>query len=171
MASRVLIMLVSLFLASGCAEIKALLDSGLPPRAPARPAPSPATTRPAPSPATTRPAPSPATTRPAPSPATTHPAPSPALPEAPAPLLSPQVDADREMRLTAEVNTSILGVERTLSSIDRQKLKVDQSETYQTIQSFLTQAREAVVRKDLQQAVNLAQKARVLSDELSKAVP
>lgn len=58
-------------------------------------------------------------------------------------------------------------VERTLLSIDQQKLKADQSETYQTIQSFLTQARKAVTNKDFQQAINLAQKAHVLSDELS----
>lgn len=64
----------------------------------------------------------------------------------------------------------IQGVERTLLSIDRQKLKVDQSETYSTIQSFLTQAKEAVTNKDFQQAMNLAQKASVLSDDLSKTV-
>ncbi|PTL35570.1 hypothetical protein CLG94_07260 [Candidatus Methylomirabilis limnetica] len=62
------------------------------------------------------------------------------------------------------------GVERTLLSIDRQKLKADQWETYQTIHSFLTQAREALTSKDFQQATNLVQKARVLSSELSKAV-
>jgi hypothetical protein len=69
-----------------------------------------------------------------------------------------------------EVNALIRGVERTLLSIDHQKLKDDQSETYQTIHSFLTQAREALTTKDFQQAMNLVQKAHVLSDELSKAV-
>jgi hypothetical protein len=74
------------------------------------------------------------------------------------------------MRLTEEVHAMIQGVEQTLLSIDQQKLKADQSETHQTIQSFLDQAREAVTNKDFQQAMNLAQKAHVLSDELSKAV-
>jgi flagellin-specific chaperone FliS len=64
----------------------------------------------------------------------------------------------------------IEGVERTLLSIDQQRLKTDQSETYHTIQSFLTQAREAVTNKDFQQAMNLVQKAQVLSNELSKVV-
>jgi len=64
----------------------------------------------------------------------------------------------------------IQGVERTLLSIDQQKLKADQLETYHTIHSFLTQAREALTIKDFQQAMNLVQKAHVLSDELSKAV-
>lgn len=100
----------------------------------------------------------------------------PALPPAhparqePPPRLSPQVSSDRETQLTQEVNAKIQGVERTLLSIDQQKLKADQSETYQTVHSFLAQAREALANKDFQQATNLAQKADVLSDELSKAV-
>ena len=64
----------------------------------------------------------------------------------------------------------IQGVERTLLSIDQHKLKVAQSETYQTIKSFLAQAKEAITSKDFQQAKNLAQKAHVLSEELSTAV-
>ncbi|MBZ0160932.1 hypothetical protein [Candidatus Methylomirabilis sp.] len=55
-------------------------------------------------------------------------------------------------------------------SIDRLKLTADQWETYQTINSFLTQAKEALTTKDFQQAINLAQKAHVLSDELSNVV-
>jgi hypothetical protein len=74
------------------------------------------------------------------------------------------------MQLTEEVNTLMRGVERTLLSIDRLKLTADQWETHQTISSFLTQAREALTTKDFQQAINLAQKAHVLSDELSKVV-
>jgi uncharacterized protein with von Willebrand factor type A (vWA) domain len=77
------------------------------------------------------------------------------------------MSSDREARLSEEVHAMIQRVERTLLSIDQQKLKADQSETYQTIQSFLTQARKAVTNKDFQQAINLAQKAHVLSDELS----
>jgi len=80
------------------------------------------------------------------------------------------VSSDRERQLTEEVNVLMQGAERTLLSIDQRKLKADQSEIYQTIQSFLTQARKAVTNKDFQQAMNLAQKAHVLSDELSKAV-
>jgi hypothetical protein len=62
------------------------------------------------------------------------------------------------------------GIERTLLAIDHRKLKVNQAETYHTIQSFLTQAREALTIKDFQQAINLAQKARILSDELSNTI-
>ncbi len=90
--------------------------------------------------------------------------------EPPTPRLSPLVSSDRETHLTEEINALIRGVERTLLSIDRLKLTADQWETYQTINSFLTQAKEALTTKDFQQAINLAQKAHVLSDELSNVV-
>lgn len=105
-------------------------------------------------------------TRQAPPPTSTHP-----TRQEPPPRLSPQISSDRERQLTQEVNDTIQGVERILLSIDRQKLRSDQWETYQTVHSFLAQAREALANKDFQQAINLAQKAHVLSDELFKAVP
>lgn len=80
------------------------------------------------------------------------------------------MSSDQERQLTEEINSTIHKVERVLSSINRSKLKANQWETYQTIQSFLTQAREALGNKDFQQAMNLAQKAHVLSDELSASV-
>lgn len=84
--------------------------------------------------------------------------------------MAPQVTSDQERQLTEGINTTIYEVERILLSINQAKLKADQSETYQTIQSFLSQAREALENKDFQQAMNLAQKAHVLSDELSTSV-
>lgn len=88
----------------------------------------------------------------------------------PPPLLSPQVSPELERRLMDEANAKIQGAERTLQSIDTGKLANDQQETYQTIHSFLSQAREALARKDFPQALNLAQKAQILSSELSKAL-
>jgi len=107
----------------------------------------------------------------APSPPPSRP-PRPAHPERrePPPLLSPQVSPEQEGRLTDEANAKIEGAERTLLSIDTGKLANDQQETYQTIHSFLSQAREALARKDFPQALNLAQKAQILSSELSKAL-
>lgn len=100
---------------------------------------------------------------------TPAPQPSPAYPERrePPPRLSPQISSDRERQLMEEVNTMIQGADRTLLLIDQRKLKGDQWETYRTIHSFLAQARVALSRKDFHQAMNLAQKAQVLSDELS----
>jgi len=98
--------------------------------------------------------------------------PRPAQPERrePPPLLSPQVSPELEGRLVDEANAKIQGAERTLQSIDTGKLANDQQETYQTIHSFLSQAREALSRKDFPQALNLAQKAQILSSELSKTL-
>jgi len=99
------------------------------------------------------------------------PLPRPAQPERrePPPRLSPQVSSDQEERLTDEAASKIQGAERTLLSIDERKLTSDQQETFHTIQSFLTQAKAALSRKDFPRAINLAQKAQVLSDELPRA--
>jgi len=132
MARPTLIAVLSLLLATGCAQIQAIF------------APTPPPSRP----------------------------PRPAQPERrePPPLLSPQVSPEQEGRLTDEANAKIEGAERTLLSIDTGKLANDQQETYQTIHSFLSQAREALARKDFPKALNLAQKAQILSSELSKAL-
>ena len=68
-----------------------------------------------------------------------------------------------------EATSKIQGAERTLLSIDERNLTSDQQETFHTIQSFLTEAKAALIWKDFPRAVNLAQKAQVLSDELSRA--
>ncbi len=96
--------------------------------------------------------------------------PAPGQPERrePPARLSPQVSSGQEERLLDEATSKIQGTERTLLLIDNRKLTPDQQETYQTIQSFLTQAKAALSRKDFPQAINLAQKAQVLSDELSR---
>jgi hypothetical protein len=98
--------------------------------------------------------------------------PRPAQPERrePPPLLSPQVSPEQEGRLIDEANAKIQGAESALMSIDEGKLAKDQHETYQTIHSFISQAREALSLKDFPKALNLAQKAEILSGELSKAV-
>ena len=133
MARPTLIAVLSLLLATGCAQIQSIF------------APTP-----------------PPLPRP----------PRPAQPERrePPPLLSPQVSPELEGRLMDEATAKIQGAERTLQSIDTGKLANDQQETYQTIDSFLSQAREALSRKDFPQALNLAQKAQILSNELSKAL-
>jgi len=97
--------------------------------------------------------------------------PRPAQPERrePPPRLSPQVSSDQEERLMDEATSKIQGAERTLLSIDERNLTSDQQETFHTIQSFLTDAKAALTRKDFPRAINLAQKAQVLSDELSRA--
>ena len=132
MARPILIAVLSLLLATGCAQIQSIFTPTPPPPRPPRPA----------------------------------------QPERrePPPLLSPQVSPELEGKLVDEANAKIQGAERTLQSIDTGKLANDQQETYQTIHSFLSQAREALAQKDFPQALNLAQKAQILSSELSKAL-
>jgi len=108
---------------------------------------------------------------------TAHPSPRPGVPERPEkreppspPLLSPQLATDQEERLIEEAYKRIEVAERNLQSIDSRKLGAEQEETYHTITSFLDQARAALTLKDVPRALNLAQKAQILSDELSKAV-
>lgn len=137
---RTIVALLFLWLATGCAQIKGIFTP--------TPAPPPPPARPS---------------RPTPPP-------TPAREEPPILRLSPQVSSEREIQLTEEVNTIIQKVEQILASINRQRLQSDQWETHQTIQSFLSQARKSVADKDFQQAMNLAQKADVLSHELSRAV-
>lgn len=139
--SRMIIAFLCLLLAAGCAQLKAVFTPSRSPSGPVRPA------------------------RPASPSGSTHPA-----RQEPPPRLSPQVSSDRERQLTEEIHTTIQEVERTLLTVNLGKLKADQVETHQTVQSFLAQARKALSDKDFQQAMNLAQKAHVLSDELSKAV-
>ena len=141
MVSRTIVTLLSLILAAGCAQLEALLKPTPPLQPPMRQGRKEAP-------------------------------PSPARPEQlePPPRLSLQIYPDREKPLMEEANTLIHGAHRTLLSIDQRKLNGDQSETYDTIHSFLTQARIALSFKDFPQAMNLAQKARVLSEELHKTV-
>ncbi len=107
-------------------------------------------------------------------PTPTPPSQRPALPEKreppSPPILSPQMDTDQEERLIEEAHKRIEVAEQNLQAIDARKLAADQQETYQTITSFLNEARAALNLKDVPRALNLAQKAHILSDELSKAV-
>ena len=77
---------------------------------------------------------------------------------------------DQEEQLIDETNKRIQGAERRVQSIDSRRLAADQQETYQTIQSFLNQAKVALSRKDFPRALNLANKAQILSDELSRTL-
>jgi hypothetical protein len=138
---RIIVTFVYLILMVGCAQLKAIFTPTHPPSGSVRPARQ-----------------------------TLPPGPAHPARQEPPPRLAPQVSSEREKQLTEEINTTIQKVERSLLSVDQWKLKADQAETYQTVQSFLTQARKALTDKDFQQARNLTQKAHVLSNELSNAV-
>jgi len=176
-AGAVLLLALAL---SGCATVEEMAfpapappptrTSALPP--PEVPPPSPAPPVP-PVPPPSPPVPAPPARVPSPSPpavAPPPPAPAPVLPAAPPPprVLSPLVQDEPLMR--QEAQSRIDGTERIVRQIDQSKLGGDQQQNFLTIQSFLAKAREALSARDLQRAVNLADKAYVLADELSRAL-
>ena len=69
-----------------------------------------------------------------------------------------------------DAQTRIEGTERLIRDIDRTKLVQQQEESFQTIQSFLSKAKEALSARDLQRAYTLADKAYLLADDLARVL-
>jgi hypothetical protein len=153
--------LLLLMLFTGCSTIGQV----------AAPAPTAPPTRsiavaPLPSPTPRRSSPAPASPTMPRSPATPAPAP---LPAPPARVLSTGVEDEQRMRRDAQ--TRIDGAERLVRDIDRQKLvEARQGENLETIESFLSKAKQALSAHDLQRAFTLADKAYLLADELSRTL-
>ena len=81
-------------------------------------------------------------------------------------MLSPQVGPEDEDRLKRESTARIQKTEEIIVRIDEKKLSKEQQDTFSTIQSFLVNAKEAVVAKDFLRAFNLADKAQILTEDL-----
>ncbi len=90
-------------------------------------------------------------------------------PEVAPPVLAPKVGKQDEEQLRRDVGTRIQRAELLIGRIDEKKLTKDQQEHFLTIQSLLKSAKEAVESKDLARAANLAEKARILAEELAQA--
>jgi len=103
-----------------------------------------------------------------PAPPAVEPAPSP--PPPPPAVLSPQVSSEQERQLQRDAQDRIDRTERLLSQVDPKRLAGQQQESYQTIQSFLAKAKEALYARDVQRALTLADKAHVLAGELTRRV-
>lgn len=67
-----------------------------------------------------------------------------------------------------QAQTRIDETERLVRRIDQKKLVGDQHQNFLTIQSFVTKAKEALSQRDVQRAFTLADKARLLAEELSR---
>jgi len=194
-AALLAILALALAAVTGCAPVApAVATLPPPPPAPAPaapPPPAPAPVAPAPPPVNRRdPAPDlppvvppPPPTRPAavPAPPTPAPAPAPPVPatpppppasspvrKEPPPVLSPQVSSAEELRLTQQARTRIEGAERLVSQLDPRRLDREQQDTLATIKDFLTKSKEAMATRDLQRAYNLADKAYILVEDLSR---
>lgn len=157
---------------SGCASIDSLFSPPPPPPAKKEPAPAPVKKEPEPAPAKKEPPPPPLPTmEPEPAPPMKEPEPAPPKkePEVAPPVLAPQVGKQDEEQLRREAGTRIQRAELLIGRIDEKKLTKDQQEQLLTIQSLLKSAKEAVESRDLTRASNLAEKARILAEELAQA--
>ena len=106
---------------------------------------------------------------PSPPPPALPPSPPPVAPPSPPPVLSPQIGRGDEDRLRREASSRIQKTEQVVAQIDQKRLATEQQETYSTIQSFLTNAKEALAAHDFPRASNLADKAQILAEELLRS--
>lgn len=85
-------------------------------------------------------------------------------------MLSPGMSHAEEARLRDEAHAKIAAAEQAVQQINPQALTGPQQETLQTIGSFLVKARVALSKKSFDETFKLADKARILAEELSDAL-
>ena len=93
--------------------------------------------------------------------------PAPAATSPPSLPLRPQLSAEEEQRLVEDATRKIGEVDRLVHELEGRQMKPQQTEMFVTAKDFLDQARSALEARDYQRAVNLASKARALSDDLA----
>ena len=89
-------------------------------------------------------------------------------PEAPPPVLAPQVGDEERLRRTAD--SRIQRTEQLVGQLEGKSLTSEQQERLMTVRTLLGNAKEALAGQDLTKASNLAEKARLLAEELSQSV-
>lgn len=149
----------------GCTTIKSIFSSPPAPRVPVTP--------PAPLPPKKEPvAPAPTKKEPEAPPPKKEPEAPPEKkePEAPPPVLAPQVGKEDEEQLRRTAGSRIQRTEQLISQLEGKSLSGEQQERLMTVRSLLGSARDALAARDLSKASNLAEKARLLAEELSQSV-
>jgi hypothetical protein len=81
------------------------------------------------------------------------------------------VAPEEEQRIQWETQSRIEGAERLVGQIDRNGLVGDRQQDFNTIQSFLAKAKEALSARDVQRAFTLADKAYLLAEQLARGRP
>jgi hypothetical protein len=84
----------------------------------------------------------------------------------PAPQISPQLSPGDQANYERKTSDDTSAAEKNLQETNGKQLNAAQQDLVGKISSFLAQSREASKAGDWAQAQNLAQKARLLSDEL-----
>lgn len=130
-----------------------------------KPEPAPTTTNPTPA----APAPKPTSPRaPSPTKRASTPAPetAPAAPKVAPPQISPRLSSAEAAEYQKKTEEAIAAAERNLQRSYGRQLNTAQADMVEKIRGFLAQAREASRAADWVRALNLAEKAQVLSVEL-----
>ena len=86
------------------------------------------------------------------------------------PQISPQLSAKDLENAKASTTANITTAEKNLHQTDGRTLNAAQKDLADKISGFLSQAHEAILADDWVRALNLAEKARVLSAELVKSL-
>jgi hypothetical protein len=98
----------------------------------------------------------------------TEPEPEPVKPEAP--QISPQLSPDESARAQSSADKDIRTAQQNLDFASGKRLTVNQQDMADKIRGFLKQAQDAKAISDWSRAKSLAEKARLLSDELVKSL-
>ncbi len=73
-----------------------------------------------------------------------------------------------ELRLTQQARTRIEGAEKLVAQLELRRLAREEQDTVATIKDFLAKSKEAMTTRDVQRAYNLADKAYILAEDLSR---
>jgi hypothetical protein len=92
---------------------------------------------------------------------------APVSPEAP--VLSPQLTPDEQSAAQRQAQQSLHVAQQNLAAILGRKLSTTQAELLERVRSFIAQASEALRGGDVLRARNLAQKAELLSFDLTRS--
>jgi hypothetical protein len=83
------------------------------------------------------------------------------------PVVVPQLPAAEQERLERETKSAMEAAQKALDGIDVAKLDVERNRKYVIAKDFITQATEARTRREFERAQSLAQKARLLAEEIA----
>jgi hypothetical protein len=87
-------------------------------------------------------------------------------PDAPAPVIAPQLTAEETSSAQQETNASLSIAEKNLALTQGKRFSAAQADLVSKVKGFIANAREAARINDWTQARSLAKKAQVLSEEL-----
>jgi hypothetical protein len=98
------------------------------------------------------------------------PEPEPEPVKAEAPQISPQLSPDERARAKASTDENMRIAQQNLDSTSGKKLNATQQDMADKIRGFLKQVQDAIATSDWNRASSLAEKAKLLSDELVKSL-